>query len=123
MDKQLTIKGGEFLLKQTKANDVFIPEEFNEEQKMIAQTCDDFLETEVFPFLDRIDSQEEGLMSSIVKKAGELGLLGVSIPEEYQGFGQSFVTSMLRALLCLMRLRMIRPSGTTILRSSVLHWR
>jgi len=95
MDKQLTIKGGEFLLKQTKANDVFIPEEFNEEQKMIAQTCDDFLETEVFPFLDRIDSQEEGLMSSIVKKAGELGLLGVSIPEEYQGFGQSFVTSML----------------------------
>ncbi len=95
MEKQLSIKGGEFLLKQTKANEIFIPEEFNEEQKMIAQTCEDFLETEVFPNLERIDHQEEGLMMSIVKKAGELGLLGVSIQEEYQGFGQSFVTSML----------------------------
>ncbi|MBU8891663.1 MAG: acyl-CoA dehydrogenase family protein [Bacteroidales bacterium] len=95
MEKDLTIKGGEFLLKKTEANDIFIPEEFDEEQQMIAQTCDDFLETEVFPILDRIDSQEEGLMRSIVEKAGELGLLGVSIPEEYDGFGQSFVTSML----------------------------
>ncbi len=95
MEKDLTIKGGEFLLKKTEANAVFIPEEFDEEQQMIAQTCDDFLETEVFPNLDRIDAQEEGLMRSIVEKAGELGLLGVSIPEEYDGFGQSFVTSML----------------------------
>jgi alkylation response protein AidB-like acyl-CoA dehydrogenase len=95
MEKDLTIKGGEFLLKKTDAKDVFIPEEFDEEQKMIAQSCDDFLEAEVFPILDRIDSQEEGLMRSIVEKAGELGLLGVSIPEEYDGFGQSFVTSML----------------------------
>ncbi|MDA3952472.1 MAG: acyl-CoA dehydrogenase family protein [Bacteroidales bacterium] len=95
MEKDLTIKGGEFLLRKTKANEVFIPEEFDEEQLMIAQTCDDFLETEVFPNLDRIDSQEEGLMRSILEKAGELGLLGVSIEEEYDGFGQSFVTSML----------------------------
>jgi alkylation response protein AidB-like acyl-CoA dehydrogenase len=95
MEKDLTIKGGEFLLKKTEANAVFIPEEFDEEQQMIAQTCDDFLETEVFPNLDRIDAQEEGLMRSVLEKAGELGLLGVSIPEEYDGFGQSFVTSML----------------------------
>jgi alkylation response protein AidB-like acyl-CoA dehydrogenase len=95
MEKDLTIKGGEFLLKKTEANAVFIPEEFDEEQQMISQTCDDFLETEVFPNLDRIDAQEEGLMRSILEKAGELGLLGVSIPEEYDGFGQSFVTSML----------------------------
>jgi len=95
MEKDLTIKGGEFLLKKTEANTVFIPEEFDEEQQMISQTCDDFLETEIYPNLDRIDSQEEGLMRSVLEKAGELGLLGVSIPEEYDGFGQSFVTSML----------------------------
>jgi alkylation response protein AidB-like acyl-CoA dehydrogenase len=95
MEKDLTIRGGEFLLKKTDANTVFIPEEFDEEQQMISQTCDDFLETEVYPNLDRIDSQEEGLMRSVLEKAGELGLLGVSIPEEYDGFGQSFVTSML----------------------------
>lgn len=95
MKKDITIKGGEFLLKKTEANEIFIPEEFDEEQKMIAQTCDDFLETEVLPVLDRVDSQEEGLMKSIVGKAGELGLLGISVPEEYDGFGQSFVSSML----------------------------
>ncbi|HRW62179.1 MAG TPA: acyl-CoA dehydrogenase family protein [Bacteroidales bacterium] len=95
MENNLKIKGGEFLIKEIDANDIFIPEEFDEEQKMIAQTCDDFLETEVFPNLDRIDAQEEGLMRSILQKAGELGLLGISIPEEYGGFGQSFVTSML----------------------------
>lgn len=95
MEKDLTIRGGEFLLKKSEASSVFIPEEFDEEQKMIAQTCDDFLDAEVFPNLDRIDYQEDGLMRDIVKKAGELGLLGVSVPEEYDGFGQSFVTSML----------------------------
>jgi len=95
MEKDLTIRGGEFLLKKSEASSIFIPEEFDEEQKMIAQTCDDFLETEVFPNLDRIDAQEDGLMRDIVKKAGELGLLGVSVSEEYNGFGQSFVTSML----------------------------
>ena len=95
MEENLTIKGGEFLIKNTDAKEVFIPEEFDEEQKMVAQSCDDFLDTEVFPNLERIDAQEEGLMEEVVKKAGELGLLGISVPEEYDGFGQSFVTSML----------------------------
>ncbi|MCB2219179.1 MAG: acyl-CoA dehydrogenase family protein [Bacteroidetes bacterium] len=95
MDTENLIKGGEFLIKETDANDVFIPEEFDEEQLMIAQTCDDFLETEIFPILDRIDAQEPGLMRSLIQKAGELGLLGISVPEQYEGFEQSFVTSML----------------------------
>jgi len=90
-----TIKGGEFLIRDTKAEDVFIPEEWSEEQLMIAQTCKDFLEQEVYPNLDRIDAQEEGLMQSILDKAGELGLLGISIPENYGGFGKDFVTGML----------------------------
>lgn len=94
MENDQLIKGGEFLLKETKAENVFIPEEFDEEQLMIVETCEDFLETEVYPNLDRIDAQEEGLMSELVSKAGELGLLGISIPEEYEGFNQNFLTNM-----------------------------
>ncbi|MBP6978669.1 MAG: acyl-CoA dehydrogenase family protein [Lentimicrobiaceae bacterium] len=95
MGDKKRLAGGEFLIHETKATDVFIPEEFNEEQRMIRQTCEDFLEAEVFPILDRIDSQEEGLMRNLLRKAGDLGLLGISVPEEYGGFEQSFVTSML----------------------------
>jgi len=91
------LMGGEFLIRETEAKDVFIPEEFDEEQRMIAQSSRDFLEQEVYPHLDRIDALEEGLMPSILDKAGELGLLGISVPEEYGGFGKNFVTSMLAA--------------------------
>jgi alkylation response protein AidB-like acyl-CoA dehydrogenase len=92
--KKLT-KGGEFLIKETLAADIFISEEWTEEQRMIAQTCEDFLKAEVYPNLDRIDKQEEGLMESLMDKAGELGLLGVSVPEQYGGFGKDFNSSML----------------------------
>ncbi|QEK52952.1 acyl-CoA dehydrogenase [Pedobacter aquae] len=90
-------KGGEFIITETDFQDVFIPEEFDEEQLMIKKTCEDFLQAEVFPNLDRIDKLEEGLMPSLMDKAGELGLLAVSIPEEYGGFGKNFNTSMLVA--------------------------
>jgi len=95
--KTKSIKGGEFIIRETACEDIFIPEEFDEEQLMIKKTCEDFLEAEVFPNLDRIDNQEEGLMVSLMDKAGELGLLAVSIPEEYGGFGKNFNTSMLVA--------------------------
>jgi alkylation response protein AidB-like acyl-CoA dehydrogenase len=95
--KTRTIKGGEFIIRETLCEDIFIPEEFDEEQLMIKKTCEDFLEAEVFPNLDRIDNQEEGLMVNLMDKAGELGLLAVSIPEEYGGFGKNFNTSMLVA--------------------------
>lgn len=88
------IKGGEFLIRETKAEDVFIPEEFDEEQRMIGQSCTEFLAQEVIPNIDRIDSMEEGLMPSLLKKAGELGLLGISVPEDLGGFGKDFSTSM-----------------------------
>jgi alkylation response protein AidB-like acyl-CoA dehydrogenase len=90
-----TIKGGEFLIRTTNANDVFIPEQFNEEQKMIAQMCTDFLQQEIWPHLDRIDKQEEGLTEALLNKAADLGLLGMSIPESYGGFEKDFVTGML----------------------------
>jgi alkylation response protein AidB-like acyl-CoA dehydrogenase len=90
-----SLKGGEFLIKDTNPQDIFIPEDWNDEQKMIGEMCRDFIKKEVTPNLDRIDAQEEGLMQSLMDKAGELGLLGVSIPEEYGGLGKDFVTSML----------------------------
>ncbi|SDM74922.1 Acyl-CoA dehydrogenase [Daejeonella rubra] len=95
--KSKSIKGGEFIIRETACEDIFIPEEFDEEQLMIRKTCEDFLESEVYANLDRIDNQEEGLMVNLMDKAGELGLLAVSIPEEYGGFGKNFNTSMLVA--------------------------
>jgi alkylation response protein AidB-like acyl-CoA dehydrogenase len=92
------IKGGEFLIRETQANEIFTPEDFNEEQKMIEQQCKDFLAKEVFPRLNEIDSMKDGkLMPSLLDKAGELGLLGTSVPTEYGGFGMDFNTTMLVA--------------------------
>ena len=88
------IKGGEFLVKETLAEDVFIPEEFNEEQKMMAKTCRDFVDTQVIPVIDQLDKHDRELLKKLMKDAGELGILGVSVPEQYDGFGQNFVTSM-----------------------------
>jgi alkylation response protein AidB-like acyl-CoA dehydrogenase len=97
MKKRKVLKSGEFLVDEIEFNDIFIPEEFNEEQKMIAQTCQDFLETEVHPIIDKIDTPDINLMKNTLKKAGDLGLMGISLPEEYGGFGQSFITQMLAA--------------------------
>lgn len=97
METRKLLKSGEFLVSETAANDTFIPEEFNEEQRMIAQTCRDFLDAEVYPNLPAVEKSDRELMKSLLKKSGELGLMGISVPEEYGGFGQSFVTQMLVA--------------------------
>jgi alkylation response protein AidB-like acyl-CoA dehydrogenase len=97
MENSKILKSGEFLVSEVESKDVFIPEEFNEEQRMIAQTCSDFLEAEVYPNLEKVEKGDRELMKSILKKSGELGLMGISIPEEFGGFGQSFVTQMLVA--------------------------
>lgn len=90
-----SIKGGEFLIRKTQANEIFVPEEWNEEQRMIIQVCEDFIQQEVIPCLDRLDAQEEGLMVSLLDKAGALGLLGLSVPESLGGMGTDFKTSLL----------------------------
>ncbi len=95
LNKISNTKGGEFLIKETKAEDILIPEEMTEEQLMIAQSCKDFLEQEVYPIKDRIESMEPGLMQVLLDKAGALGLLGISIPEQFGGFGKDFPTGML----------------------------
>lgn len=97
MEENKNLRTGEFLVKDIAAEHVFIPEEFNEEQLMIADTCRAFIETEVHPILDDIDKGDRVLMKNLVKKAGELGMAGISIPEAYGGFGQTFVTQMLAA--------------------------
>jgi alkylation response protein AidB-like acyl-CoA dehydrogenase len=89
------IKGGEFIIRKTTPSEIFIPEEFNEEQKMISQMCDDFINQEVVPHLDKIDKMEEGFMPSLLEKAGELGMLGMTVPEELGGMGVDFKTSLL----------------------------
>lgn len=87
------LKGGEWLIKESSPAETFTPENFVEEQKMIRDMCDQFLDAEIYPILDRIDNLEPGLMKSLVTKAGEQGLLSVSFPEEYGGLGKDFVTS------------------------------
>ncbi|HEX5653419.1 MAG TPA: acyl-CoA dehydrogenase family protein [Chitinophagaceae bacterium] len=89
------LKGGEWLVRESLPAATFTPEDFVEEQKMILEMCDQFLDAEVYPILDRIDNLEPGLMQSLVKKAGEQGLLSVSFPEEYGGLGKDFITSTL----------------------------
>lgn len=91
-EKIATIKGGEFLVKESTPESIFIPEELNEEQLMIKQMTKEFVDTEVLPNLDRIDAHEEGLMPKLLEKAGEIGILGLPIPEQYGGFSKDFNT-------------------------------
>ena len=88
-------KGGEWLIKESNPFETYTPEDFNEEQLMVKEMCLQFLATEVLPIVDRIDAMEPGLMPSLMEKAGDLGLLGASVPEELSGLGKDFVTSTL----------------------------
>ncbi|WP_109830646.1 acyl-CoA dehydrogenase family protein [Reichenbachiella versicolor] len=97
VQEKRTIRGGEYLVWETDAQEVFIPEEFTEEQKMMAAATQDFIEKEIEPNREKIEKQEGTVVPDIMTKAGELGLLGISVPEEYGGMGMSFNTSMLIA--------------------------
>ncbi|MFK7923634.1 MAG: acyl-CoA dehydrogenase family protein [Bacteroidia bacterium] len=94
---QEAIRGGEFLIRKTPAQNTFSPEDFSEEQEMMLQACYEFAAQEVTPHIDRMDGMEDGFMASLLDKAGEMGLLSVTMPEEYGGLGMSFNTSMLIA--------------------------
>lgn len=92
-DAKNVLKGGEWLIKESSPFETFTPEDFTEEERMIRDMCNQFLEAEIYPILDRIDSLEPGLMKSLVTKAGEQGLLATSFPEEYGGLGKDSVTA------------------------------
>ncbi|WP_298370358.1 acyl-CoA dehydrogenase family protein [uncultured Lutibacter sp.] len=90
-----TIKGGEFLIKEIKAEDIFISEDFNEEQNMMKEAVIEFIDREVWPHKERFENKDYALTEEVMRKAGEMGFLGVSIPEKYGGIGMGFVSTML----------------------------
>ena len=90
-----TIKGGEFLIKEIKAKDIFITEEFSEEQKMMKDAVIEFVDREIWPNKDRFENKDYALTEEVMRKAGEMGFLGISIPEQYGGIGMGFVSTML----------------------------
>ena len=89
------IKGGEFLITDQEAKDIFIPEDFSEEQLMMASATKEFVEKELDPYRERFEKKDYKLTEDCMKKAGELGLLGISVPTEYGGMGMPFNTSVL----------------------------
>ncbi|MGB9903382.1 MAG: acyl-CoA dehydrogenase family protein [Desulfotomaculales bacterium] len=90
----MTQKGGAFLLESISPGEVFTPEDLTEEHRLIAQTVADFVEKDVLPRDAGLETQEEGLMRSLLEKAGELGLLSADIPEEYGGSDLGKVASL-----------------------------
>lgn len=95
MSQEKLIKGGEFLIKDLTANEIFTPEEFSEEQRMMAEASTDFIDREVWPNKERFEAKDYDFTLEIMKKLGEMGLLGISVAEDYGGLGMGFNTSML----------------------------
>ena len=93
--KKDLLRGGQFLVKETKSEDVFTPEDFNEEQKMMRDSVKEFVEREIWPNKERFEQKDYALTEEVMQKAGELGFLGVAVPEEYDGLGMGFVSTML----------------------------
>ena len=94
-DKKEILRGGQFLVKETACEDVFTPEDFNEEQKMMKETVKEFVDREIVPNKERFEHKDYALTEEVMRKAGELGLLGIAVPEEYDGLGMGFVSTML----------------------------
>jgi len=97
--KDITMKditrGGQFLVKETKCEDIFIPEDFSEEQKMMRDMVKEFIDKEIWPNKDRFENKDYAFTVECMKKAAELGLLGISVPEAYGGMGMGFIETIL----------------------------
>lgn len=94
LDREI-LRGGQFLVKETNCEDVFTPEDFSEEQEMMRDAVKEFNDREIIPHRERFESKDYALTEECMKKAGELGFLGVAVPEEYGGMGMGFVSTML----------------------------
>ncbi|CDF79681.1 butyryl-CoA dehydrogenase [Formosa agariphila KMM 3901] len=89
------LRGGQFLIKETLSEDVFTPEDFSEEQNMMKEAVIEFNDREIIPNKARFEAKDYALTEDVMRKAAELGFLGVSVPEEYGGLGMGFVSTML----------------------------
>ncbi|MBO0723842.1 MAG: acyl-CoA dehydrogenase family protein, partial [Blastocatellia bacterium] len=96
LEKEI-VKGGGFLLSETLPLQVFSPEDFSDEQKMIAQTAEEYIEKEIIPRREEIESKDYELNRALIKKGADLGLINASIPEEYGGLELDHVSNMLIA--------------------------
>ncbi len=93
--KTALIRGGQFLVKETPCEDVFTPEDFNEEQKMMKDSVKEFIDREVWPKKAAFEKKNYALTEEVMRKAGEYGFLSVAVPQEYEGLGMGFVSTML----------------------------
>ena len=91
------IRGGSFLIEDRSPDEIFIPEEFSDEQRQIGQTTREFIANEVLPQAEELEQHKEGLTQSLLRKAGELGLLGGEIPEAYEGLGLDKISTTIIA--------------------------
>ena len=89
------LRGGQFLVKESNCEDIFTPEDFSEEQIMMREAVKEFNEREIIAHKARFEAKDYKLTEDVMKKAGELGFLGVAVPEEYGGMGMGFVSTML----------------------------
>jgi alkylation response protein AidB-like acyl-CoA dehydrogenase len=89
------LRGGQFLVKETNCEDVFTPEDFSEEQQMMKAAVMEFNDREIIPHKDRFEAKDYALTEEVMRKAGELGFLGVAVPEAYGGLGMGFVSTLL----------------------------
>ena len=94
-DNNELLRGGQFLVKETVAEAIFTPEDFSEEQKMMRDSVKEFVDREIWPKKEEFEKKNYALTEEVMRKAGEMGLLGVAVPEEYDGLGMGFVTTML----------------------------
>lgn len=94
-NKKDLLRGGQFLVKETDAENVFTPEDFSDEQKMMRESVQEFVNREIMPRREEFEKKNYELTEELMRKAGEMGFLGVSVPEEYDGLGMGFVTTML----------------------------
>lgn len=97
------IKGGGFLIEDVELDRVFTPEDFTDEHKMIAKTTEEYVANEVLPVVENLEHHEFEHSVRLLKSAGELGLLGADVPEEYDGLGLDKVSSALIAEKCLLQ--------------------
>jgi alkylation response protein AidB-like acyl-CoA dehydrogenase len=94
-EKKELLRGGQFLVKETKCEDMFTPEDFSEEQTMMKEAVMEFNDREIIPYKARFEAKDYALTEEVMRKAGELGFLGVAVPEAYGGLGMGFVSTLL----------------------------